>query len=30
MKTCNMLTLEYEIGGVAMYRYTIENLDKWK
>ena len=30
MKTCNMLTLEYEIGGVAMYRYAIENLDKWK
>lgn len=30
MKTCGIITSEYEFGGLAMYRYAIENLDKWK
>ena len=27
---CGIITSEYEFGGLAMYRYAIENLDKWK
>lgn len=30
MKMCGIITSEYEFGGLAMYRYAIENLDKWK
>ena len=30
MKRRGILTLEQEIGGCSMYRYAIENLDKWK
>ncbi len=30
MKMRGIITLEYEFGGWTMYRYAIENLDKWK
>lgn len=30
MKTFGIITSECKLGGVAMYRYAIENLNKWK